>query len=150
MIIDRAPELVTPAVRLGGAALEEFVEQKKERPGSGTTVVFDVNKNALYFSKTILPHIRNAGHAHIYRHIGLYGYRKAALERYMTLAPSRWSRPKAGAASGTGAWHGRARPLVDYRGRTHWSIDAPGDVAIAENIIKREGELLEAQGGGRG
>ena len=39
--------------------------------------------------------------------------------------------------------------VVDYRGRTHWSIDAPGDVAIAENIIKREGELLEAQTGGR-
>ena len=39
--------------------------------------------------------------------------------------------------------------VVDYRGRTHWSIDAPGDVAVAENIIKREGELLESQAGGR-
>ena len=39
--------------------------------------------------------------------------------------------------------------VVDYRGRTHWSIDAPGDVAVAENIIKREGELLEALEGGR-
>ena len=88
MIIDRTPELVTPAVRLEGAALDEFVEQKKVRPASGTTVVFDVNKNALYFSKTILPHIRNAGHAHIYRHIGLYGYRRAGLERYVALKPS--------------------------------------------------------------
>jgi 3-deoxy-manno-octulosonate cytidylyltransferase (CMP-KDO synthetase) len=32
--------------------------------------------------------------------------------------------------------------LVDYRGRTHWSIDAPEDVGIAERIIEREGELL--------
>jgi 3-deoxy-manno-octulosonate cytidylyltransferase (CMP-KDO synthetase) len=38
---------------------------------------------------------------------------------------------------------------VDYRGRTHWSIDAPGDAAIAEAIIEREGELLDAQTGGR-
>ncbi len=32
--------------------------------------------------------------------------------------------------------------IVDYRGRTHWSIDAPEDVAIAERIVEREGELL--------
>ena len=30
---------------------------------------------------------------------------------------------------------------VDYRGRTHWSIDAPEDVPAAEAIIRREGEL---------
>jgi 3-deoxy-manno-octulosonate cytidylyltransferase (CMP-KDO synthetase) len=33
---------------------------------------------------------------------------------------------------------------VDYRGRTHWSIDAPEDLAVAERIIEREGELLLA------
>ena len=38
---------------------------------------------------------------------------------------------------------------VDYRGRTHWSIDAPGDVAVAESIIAREGELLDSRGGGQ-
>jgi 3-deoxy-manno-octulosonate cytidylyltransferase (CMP-KDO synthetase) len=150
MIIDRTPELVTPAVRLEGAALEEFVEQKKQRPGSGTTVVFDVKKNALYFSKTIIPHIRNAGHAHIYRHIGLYGYRKAALDRYMTLKPSPLEQAE-GLEQLRALEHGMVVrvAVVDYRGRTHWSIDAPGDVEVAENIIKREGELLEAQAGGR-
>ncbi len=34
--------------------------------------------------------------------------------------------------------------IVDYRGRTHWSIDAPEDAAVAERIIAREGELLPA------
>jgi 3-deoxy-manno-octulosonate cytidylyltransferase (CMP-KDO synthetase) len=37
--------------------------------------------------------------------------------------------------------------IVDYKGRTHWSIDAPEDVAIAERIISREGELLPASRG---
>ena len=150
MIIDRTPEVVTPAVRLEGAALDEFVEQKKVRPGSGTTVVFDVNKNALYFSKTILPHIRNAGHAHIYRHIGLYGYRKAGLERYVALKPSPLEQAE-GLEQLRALEHGMVVRVatVDYRGRTHWSIDAPGDAAIAEAIIEREGELLGAQGGGR-
>ncbi len=150
MTIDRAPEIVTPAVRLEGAALDEFAEQKKVRPGSGTTVVFDVNKNALYFSKTIIPHIRNAGHAHIYRHIGLYGYRKSALDRYMRLAPSPLEQAE-GLEQLRALEHGMVVrvAVVDYRGRTHWSIDAPGDAKIAEAIIEREGELLDAQRGGR-
>jgi len=150
LIIDRTRELVTPAVRLEGSALEVFAQQKKERPGSGTTVVFDVNKNALYFSKTILPHVRNPGHAHIYRHIGLYGYRKAALDKYMTLRPSPLEQAE-GLEQLRALEHGmKVRvAIVDYRGRTHWSIDAPGDAAIAEAIIEREGELLDAQRGDR-
>jgi hypothetical protein len=31
---------------------------------------------------------------------------------------------------------------VDYKGRTHWSVDQPEDVKIAEDIINKEGELL--------
>ncbi len=150
MTIDRTPELVTPAVRLEGAALDEFAEQKKARPGSGTTVVFDVNKNALYFSKTILPSIRNAGRAHIYRHIGLYGYRKAALARYVALKPSPLELAE-GLEQLRALEHGMVVRVVpvDYRGRTHWSIDAPGDAAIAEAIIEREGELVDTHSGDR-
>jgi len=33
---------------------------------------------------------------------------------------------------------------VDYQGRTHWSVDHPHDIAIVEDIIKKEGELLPA------
>ncbi len=81
MLLDPAADIVTPAVRLEGAALAEFLEQKKVTPASGTTVVFGLNRNALYFSKSVLPHMRKPGHAGIYRHIGLYGYRKRALAR---------------------------------------------------------------------
>jgi 3-deoxy-manno-octulosonate cytidylyltransferase (CMP-KDO synthetase) len=149
MIIDTEPELVTPAVRLEGSALDEFMEQKKIRPGSGTTVVFDLRRNALYFSKTVIPHIRNEGHAHIYRHIGLYGYRKPALGRYMTLAPTPLEQAE-GLEQLRALENGMLIRVaaVDYRGRTHWSIDAPGDVTVAERIIAREGELLEGRAGG--
>jgi 3-deoxy-manno-octulosonate cytidylyltransferase (CMP-KDO synthetase) len=30
---------------------------------------------------------------------------------------------------------------VDYRGRRHWSIDSPADVAIVEQLLGEEGEL---------
>ena len=75
-------------MRLAGPALEEFLARKQATPASGTTVVFDRKKNALYFSKAVIPYMRKEGHAGIYRHIGLYGYRKASLARYVELAPT--------------------------------------------------------------
>lgn len=41
-------------------------------------------RRALYFSRAPIPH----GHAPKYHHIGLYAYRRQALERYMQLPPS--------------------------------------------------------------
>ena len=147
MIADQTPDIVTPAVKLEAATLDEFIAQKKTTPASGTTVVFDLKRNALYFSKAVLPYLRKAGHAWTYRHIGLYGYRKAALARYVELTPTPLEVTE-------GLEQLRALEnemsirvvLVDYRGRTHWSIDAPEDAAFAEKIIEREGELLSSEG----
>ncbi len=143
MILDKTPDIVTPAVLLDGPALEEFIAQKKATPASGTTVVFDRKRNALYFSKAVIPYMRNAGHAGIYRHIGLYGYRKAALARYVELAPTPLEQTE-GLEQLRALENGMPVrvAIVDYKGRTHWSIDAPEDVAVAERIIEREGELL--------
>jgi 3-deoxy-manno-octulosonate cytidylyltransferase (CMP-KDO synthetase) len=150
MILDLSPDIVTPAVRLEGPALEEFLAQKQVTPASGTTVVFDRKRNALYFSKAVIPFMRKEGHAGIHRHIGLYGYRKAALARYVGLAASPLEQAE-GLEQLRALENGMSIrvALVDYRGRTHWSIDAPADVAIAERIIARDGELLpQASSGG--
>jgi 3-deoxy-manno-octulosonate cytidylyltransferase (CMP-KDO synthetase) len=143
MILDPHPDLVTPAVRLDGAALNEFLEQKRQTPASGTTVVFGRSGNALYFSKAVLPYRREEGYTAVYRHIGLYGYRKAALARYVQLAPTPLEQTE-GLEQLRALENGMAIriAIVDYKGRTHWSVDAPADVVIAERIIAREGELL--------
>jgi 3-deoxy-manno-octulosonate cytidylyltransferase (CMP-KDO synthetase) len=148
MILDKTPDIVTPAVLLKGAALEEFLAQKKITPASGTTVVFDRKRNALYFSKAVIPFMRKPGYAGIYRHIGLYGYRKAALARYVALAPTPLEQTE-GLEQLRALENGMSIrvAIVDYRGRTHCSIDAPEDVAVAERIIEREGELVPALSG---
>ncbi|SNY92721.1 3-deoxy-manno-octulosonate cytidylyltransferase (CMP-KDO synthetase) [Cohaesibacter sp. ES.047] len=137
-------DLVTPATKLTAEALEALRESKKVNPASGTTVVFDAKQNALYFSKTILPYFRSQGFASVYRHIGLYGYRVPALKRYVSLPPSPLEQTE-------GLEQLRALEagmtvrvvIVDYRGRTHASVDAAEDITIAEEIIRREGELVE-------
>ena len=140
---DTSADIVTPAVELKGAGLREFAQHKVTNPASGTTVVFDVNRRALYFSKSIIPYVRKAGHGAVYRHIGLYGFRRAGLERYIGLPPSPLEMCE-GLEQLRALEHGmRVRiAIVDYRGRSHGSIDSPADVKFVEDIIAREGELL--------
>jgi 3-deoxy-manno-octulosonate cytidylyltransferase (CMP-KDO synthetase) len=149
MAADSLADLVTPAVRLEGPALEEFLRQKQVTPASGTTVVCGLQNNALYFSKGVIPFVRKAGHAPILRHIGLYGYRKASLARYISLVPSPLEQTE-GLEQLRALENGMSVrvAIVDYRGRTHWSIDAPEDVRMAEDIIAREGELLPSLASG--
>ncbi|ADW69854.1 3-deoxy-manno-octulosonate cytidylyltransferase [Granulicella tundricola] len=51
-------------------------------------VVTALDHRALYFSRATIPYDRDQAHPPIYKHIGLYGYRAAALNRFHALAPS--------------------------------------------------------------
>jgi 3-deoxy-manno-octulosonate cytidylyltransferase (CMP-KDO synthetase) len=143
MTRDPGIEAITPAVRLDGTALEKFAAHKVANKSSGTTVVFDREGNALYFSKQILPFMRSQGFSHVHRHVGLYGYHKRLLAEYCDLAPSPLEETE-GLEQLRLLENGlKIRVLkVDYRGRTHASIDSHDDVRFAEDIIKSEGELF--------
>jgi len=57
-------------------------------------VVMDDAMNAMYFSRSIIPYVRNypytewLEHAQYYTHVGLYGYRRSTLQRLGDLAQS--------------------------------------------------------------
>nr|WP_319388406.1 3-deoxy-manno-octulosonate cytidylyltransferase [uncultured Cohaesibacter sp.] len=136
-------DIVTPATRMSEEAIKSLAESKKVNPASGTTVVFDKRFNALYFSKNILPFVRAKGFASTYRHIGLYGYRRGALEQYVALEPSSLELTE-GLEQLRALEYGMTVRIVivDYQNRTHASVDALEDIGIAEEIIRREGELV--------
>lgn len=145
MLRDPAIQIATPAVRLKGRALSEFVASKKNGSSSGTTVVFNKSGDALYFSKALIPYCRDGEGSDrmIFRHIGLYGYRGRVLERLSHLPEGvleRSEKLEQLRALENGI------PIrvvkVDYLGRTHGSVDRPEDVAVIESIIAREGELV--------
>jgi len=52
-------------------------------------VVTALDGRALYFSRATIPYDRDGIDAEYWKHIGLYAYRKAALERFAALSPSR-------------------------------------------------------------
>lgn len=51
-------------------------------------VVCDRNGYSLYFSRSVIPHPRNAGTADYYKHFGLYAYRKDFLFTFVGLKKS--------------------------------------------------------------
>jgi 3-deoxy-manno-octulosonate cytidylyltransferase (CMP-KDO synthetase) len=51
-------------------------------------VVTDSNGRALYFSRATIPFDRDGTSPRYFKHIGLYAYRKSALDRFVTLSES--------------------------------------------------------------
>ncbi|MEH3108087.1 MAG: 3-deoxy-manno-octulosonate cytidylyltransferase [Sphingomonas fennica] len=91
----RRSAVATPVIRLDWAALDRLRAQKAAAPFSGTTCIRAADGRALWFSKTILPAIRGeealraAGPlSPVWRHVGLYVYRRAILDRFAALPPS--------------------------------------------------------------
>lgn len=143
----RSPDatIVTPAARLDEGSLALLREAKSAGEVGGTTVVFDVHGNALYFSKAILPYVRDAaGGAPTFRHIGLYGYRFDALERFVALPASPLELTE-GLEQLRALENGMPIRVieVDYRGRRHLAIDSPEDLRRVEALLAEDGELVE-------
>jgi 3-deoxy-manno-octulosonate cytidylyltransferase (CMP-KDO synthetase) len=87
--------VATPVVRLDWPALDALRVHKRDTPFSGTTCVRAADGRALWFSKRIIPAIRDedalraAGPlSPVWRHIGLYGYSREALERFEATPPT--------------------------------------------------------------
>jgi 3-deoxy-manno-octulosonate cytidylyltransferase (CMP-KDO synthetase) len=145
MLIDPSIQIATPAVRLKGQALADFVTSKRGGSSSGTTVTFNKKGDALYFSKAIIPYERNEMNPDrpVFRHIGLYAYRQETLQVLSQLPEGIFE--KSEKLEQLRALE-NGIPIrvveVDYRGRTHGSVDRPEDVPFIESVIAREGELL--------
>lgn len=144
MAADATLAMATPAVELAPDAYAQMAEAKARGEVGGTTVVFDRQRNALYFSKAIIPFQRekSAG-TPVYKHIGLYAYRFDTLARLVSLEPTPLEKAES-LEQLRALENGIAIRVVltSYRGRTPWSVDSPRDAEIAAGIIAREGELV--------
>lgn len=88
-------DVATPVVQLSWEALDALREHKKIAPSSGTTCARAGDGHALWFSKTILPAMRDEAGMRaaglpcpVWRHIGLYGYRLPALAAFEASPPT--------------------------------------------------------------
>jgi 3-deoxy-manno-octulosonate cytidylyltransferase (CMP-KDO synthetase) len=79
----------------------------------------------------------------MHRHIGMYGYRYKTLKLLNTLPQSPLEEQEK-LEQLRALENGIAIRIVcvDYKGRTHGSVDTPQDIELVEKIISNEGELI--------
>jgi 3-deoxy-manno-octulosonate cytidylyltransferase (CMP-KDO synthetase) len=86
-IRDVLPPLADPEVDIATLAAEIHTEEESTAPSVVKAIGSPIGERrlrALYFTRATAPH----GDGPRYHHIGLYAYRRAALERFVRLPPS--------------------------------------------------------------
>jgi len=138
-------DAVTPVVNLTWDELDKLRISKQTTPFSGTTAVFDPQTGrAHWFSKNILPAIRKEAKLReaspfspVWRHVGLYGYSRVMLERFVALPEGTFEKLE-GLEQLRVIENGftlRCVP-VSYNGRPAMTgIDAPEDITRAESLL---------------
>lgn len=150
-IVDRLKDtdvdIATPAIQLDWAALDKLRENKKTTPFSGTTVI-ESDGIAVWFSKTIIPAIRKEDNLRkveplspVLRHIGLYGFKREALQRFTKLPQSHYEKLE-GLEQLRALEDGMRIAIVKVEPPRISSpgIDTPADLARAEALIEMYGD----------
>ena len=80
-------QVATAAVRCSIETFQHLTDDAANGRVGGTTVVLNERNEALYFSKRILPYLPEGrmpdAETPVLLHLGLYAYRRAALQRYV-------------------------------------------------------------------
>lgn len=141
-------DVATPVYRLGWDRLDALRSHKQAAPFSGTTCIRAADGRALWFSKTILPALRDEAKLRaagplspVWQHLGLYGYRMAALEWFAAAPPSTYEVLE-GLEQLRFLEAGRTVATVEVAPPSHAmsGIDTPEDLALAEAAIMRLGD----------
>lgn len=139
-----ATKVATPVKRLRWDELDALRESKKTTPFSGTTVVMNNQSRAIWFSKNIIPAIRKEDHLRgqtpfspVYQHIGLYGYKLSALERFTNMTESNYEALE-GLEQLRFLENGIPIQCIEIHPdlSIHAGIDSPEDLERAEKILK--------------
>lgn len=140
--------VATVAVPLSWKDLDDLRNQKCSTPFSGTTCVLDATGRALWFSKQILPAIRDEAALRrteamspVLRHIGFYGYTLDALRRFAE-RPQTWLETLEGLEQLRFLELGIpiSVTVVDPPTLACSGIDTPQDLDRAERLLAEHGE----------
>lgn len=134
-------QMATPVLRLDEESLREFRRDRRLGRVGGTTVVFDNNFNALYFSKEIIPfydqkNVKQREEPPVFHHVGVYAYKTKTLLSYNS-----WGESNLELLEGLEQIRFLENTcsikcvLVDSKGRKFWELNNPEDVQRIENVI---------------
>lgn len=132
-------QMTTPVLRCDAHTYTMFREDRLAGRVGGTTVVFDRDSRALYFSKEVIPYI-DAGRVPdpipVFHHVGVYAYRPDVLKAY-----TEWPKGVLEAREGLEQLRFLENGVpvtcveVEARGRLFWELNNPEDVARIEAVL---------------
>jgi 3-deoxy-manno-octulosonate cytidylyltransferase (CMP-KDO synthetase) len=129
--------LDAPEVGIGTLS-RPLAEERAGDPGA-VKVVRDRRQRALYFSRATIPYPRNHEAARqLWRlHLGIYAFRREALARFVSLAPSPLERAE-GLEQLRALENGLEILVLDAPGDA-WGVDTPEDLLRAEELLAQTG-----------
>lgn len=94
-IIDRLAKSFEAESDLKMATMKVLMREEDYNNPAAVKVVTDNNGYALYFSRSLMPYPRNkTEHYKVYKHVGIYAYRRDFLLQYAALAPTELEKQK--------------------------------------------------------
>lgn len=124
--------LENPAVDIATLTVEITHEEEKTNPNVVKVVgspLSDTRLRALYFTRATAPH----GKGPLYHHIGLYAYRRSALDRFVALQPSPLEKRES--LEQLRALEAGMRIDVEIVNSIPLGVDTPADLEKARQIL---------------
>ena len=138
---DKSTDVATPVLRLDRKSYNLFFEDRKSDRVGGTTVVFDKDMYALYFSKELIPFfeiskIEQDKPIPCYHHVGVYAYRKNILREYLSWPESNLEKLEGLEQLRFLSENKKVKCVeVSSRGNVFWELNNPEDVQRIEKVI---------------
>ena len=136
--------VATPVLRADGRTLNGFLNDRRAGRVGGTTAIFGIDQNALYFSKEVIPYIgqtyEDDAQTPVYHHVGVYAYRPAALHEY-----AKWTAGPLEQLEGLEQLRFLERGVpvlcveVAAKNRQFWELNNPEDVPLIEAMMQDMG-----------
>lgn len=133
-------EVATPVLRCTGRMRADLIADRHAGRVGGTTAVFGQDRQALYFSKEVIPFAAAAfdddAPSPVFHHVGVYAYRPAALSAYRHWPEGALERLE-GLEQLRFLEQGRRVLCVEVqsRGRQFWELNNPEDVPRLEQML---------------
>ena len=122
-----------------GSLRKQITDEAEIRAQSTVKVVVDKNEDALYFSRSVIPsNVKDGQLARVYRHVGIYAYKRDFLTTFIQLPPSELE-------AGEGLEQLRALEN-GYKLRVHETqfdtigVDLPEHIPMVEALIRSREE----------
>jgi 3-deoxy-manno-octulosonate cytidylyltransferase (CMP-KDO synthetase) len=137
---DATVGMATPVLRCDAQTYAHFMEDRRNGRVGGTTAVFDRERNAMYFSKEVLPYVdpgKLPNPIPVFHHVGVYAYRPAALKAY-----GEWPTGTMETLEGLEQLRflENGHPVrcveVNGKGRVFWELNNPEDIPRIESVLR--------------